>query len=161
MSEQQTLALNHPVNPDSVQPGQLLAFTYYGVVESVTGSIIRLNGTNLTPGLGLYEVAGEDLIRSAQSADFFAEERKVCRTKIAEALVASAGKPFTAVFCKQNGECRTLRGKLLAHEAMFGRSLVIDMDVRRQDPVEDGIRLVDHRTLQSLICDGIKYVANP
>lgn len=157
MSEQ--IAQNYPVDPAQVKPGDLMSFTYYGVVETnQDGQSLRLVGQNLTPGVNTFEVAGAEVIRASKSADYFAEERKVCRTEIAETLISSDNKPFTVCFVKQDGEIRCLRGRFLAHERMFGRSRVLDLDVRRDDPSDDGIRLVDHRTLESLICDGIKYV---
>ena len=47
-------------------------------------------------------------------------------------------------------ECQTV-GRLSKAEGKLGRSLVIDLPTQ-------GYRNVDHRTLNWLICDNVKYV---
>ena len=73
---------------------------------------------------------------------------------MAELLINARNIPFTVCFEKQNGEERVLRGRLISHEALLGRSSVEDLDL----PAGDRTRLVDHRTLKFLILNGVKYV---
>lgn len=58
------------------------------------------------------------------------------------------------------GELRVLIGRMVSIENGFGRSTVIDLQVEKgKKPEYDGrIRLVDHRTLNWLICKNKKYV---
>lgn len=154
MSTQQEAA-RHPVNPVGVNTGDLMAFTYYGFVsdKNLGGDVLTIQGLD---GVGRFEVRGANLVSSGSSADFVAEERKVSRTDVADALVSSAGKPFTVCFIKKDGEERILKGRFIRQDRLMGRSLVEDMQRSAED--SDPIRQVCHRTLQWLICDGVKYI---
>ena len=79
---------------------------------------------------------------------------KVSKTKLADVLTETNGEQFTAVFKKANGQSRTLRGKLFEPKPTMGRSIVEDLDL----PEGERIRLVDHRTLESVIVNDKKYV---
>jgi len=60
-------------------------------------------------------------------------------------------------FCKEKllqGEARSLIGYLIAAEPTLGRSRVCDIEVPHGQFAE---RLVDHRTLKSIIVKGVKY----
>ena len=61
-------------------------------------------------------------------------------------------RPFTVVFVKQNGEKRVMRAKFISTEPLLGRSIVSDLDD------EFKIKQVDHRTIESIIIDKVKYV---
>ena len=50
----------------------------------------------------------------------------------------------------------TLTAKCRKYEPKLGRSLVIDLN----SPVNKGYRWVDHRTLKSIIFQGVKYTVN-
>lgn len=53
------------------------------------------------------------------------------------------------------GESRTLTGYVVSMEPKMGRCMMVDLAI----PIEQHrLRLVDHRTLESLILRGIKYV---
>lgn len=80
--------------------------------------------------------------------------QKVSRSKLAEILTETNGEQFTAIFKKANGENRTLRGKLFEPKPTMGRSIVEDLDL----PEDNRIRLVDHRTLESLVIKDTQYV---
>lgn len=89
----------------------------------------------------------------AVSSSQFSEERKVTRTQMAYALHNAKNSPFTVVFTKKNGEKRTLVGYMLNADEMMGRAKVVDLNIDKNNE-----RLVDYRTLEELILDGVKYV---
>lgn len=65
--------------------------------------------------------------------------------------------PQRKKFCKEQllqGRHRTLVGYLLSTEPTLGRSKVRDMAIPKG---QFGERLVDHRTLKSIIIQGVKY----
>jgi hypothetical protein len=136
-----------------VKTDDLMAFVYYGKVKHVAPS-----GTNIT----VYDVdnkremavQGKELIESSFSADQYQEEVKVNKTKAAEILVSSINRPIKVSFDKQDGTERILRGRMIQPEPLLGRSMVEDLDIA------DGHRLrqIDHRTINWLVVDGVKYV---
>lgn len=140
----------------SVKPNDLMALVYFVKVDAVGTSPRKGNPaidvTDVETNME-FTVEGKDVIEKMYSADRFLEEKKVTQTEIAEQLISSHNVPFTVVFEKASGEERTLRGKLLEPEPLMGRSKVEDLDVT------SGIRmrLVDHRTIKSLIVNGTKY----
>jgi hypothetical protein len=141
-------------DPAKVKAGDLMAFTYYAKVQSVDNSGRKLGVKSTDTGATFY-VDGTPLIQAAASADYYAEEKKVTKTEAAELLISSFGRPFTVVFVTQKDEERTMRGRLISHEALLGRSHVEDLDL--DPPTVKRMRLVDHRTIKSLVVDGIKY----
>ncbi len=146
----------NPTDPAAVQVGDLLTLVYYTKVSSNR----RFDQTLLVQDVDRdtpFEIRGDPLVQACFSADRFAEEVKVPRTRIAEILTRSFGVPFTVCFCKENGDERILRGRLVEWEAMFGRSRVEDLDIPKG---ENRLRLIDHRTLKWLIVRGVKYVSN-
>lgn len=140
------------INPNQVNSNDLMAFTYYAKVErNERGTKLHVKDVDNNQQ---FFVSGEDLIKSAASADQFHEEEKASKTHIAELLVHSGNRPFTVRFEKADGKERTLRGRLIAPEPLLGRSHVEDLDV---DKGKNRMRLVDHRTIKHLIVDGVKY----
>ena len=137
--------------------GDLISLTKYMKINSVSGNFPGknsvLNVTDLHTG-GKYDIIGEELHRACLSADEYTEIEKVTKTKLAELLVTSWGKPFTVVFEKLDGSERTLRGRLLSSESLFGRSTVEDMDIKDENK---RVRQVTHDGLKSIIIDGILY----
>lgn len=103
---------------------------------------------------GQLNFAGQDFLDTVFSANDFEEEEDVSKTELAQILQRVGDKPFTVNFDKQDGENRTLVGRLLNANNVFGRSDVIDLT---KDPDEHRMRQVDHRTLHWLIFDGTKY----
>lgn len=100
-----------------------------------------------------FEVTGRELIKSIRSADYYENVSKVTQTQLAETLIATNGGVFTCTFRKKDGELRKIRGKFIAPEPLMGRSKVLDLD---NDP-SDRLRQIDHRTIQSIIFEGVKY----
>lgn len=87
------------------------------------------------------------------SSSKFSKTEKVTKTRLAEILVTAGDKPFTVGYFKQNGEYRILIGKLVTPEPLMGRSLVEDFFAE-----DSRLRQVDHRTIQSIIIGGTKYI---
>ena len=101
-----------------------------------------------------YSVIGSDLIDSMNSSSVYLDVKKVTKTIMAERLVGAGALPFKVVFIKSDGSERELVGRLISSEHLLGRSMVEDLLL----PIgENRIRQVDHRTLESLIIDEIKY----
>lgn len=74
-----------------------------------------------------------------------------------ELLCDSPNRPLTVCFIKKDGSERVLRGKWIGQEKMMGRSFCEDLDITKTDK-EDGMREVDHRSIQWLVVDGVRYV---
>ncbi len=147
----------NPTVPADLYAGDIVAVTHYA---KVTANDRRphdptLRVENLDHEMP-FEVHGDPLIAACYTADRFTEEVKVPRTRICEILTQSYGVPFTVCFVKKEGEERTLRGRLVGWEEMYGRSKVEDLD----KPKGDRFALVDHRTVKWLIVRGVKYISN-
>lgn len=99
-----------------------------------------------------FSITGE-LVDQVYSADFFDKTETKSLTELAQLLSTSFNIPFTVSFEKQDGKERILRGRLKSPEPLLGRSYVEDLDKK-----ENRIRLVDHRHLNWMIVNGVKYV---
>ena len=141
------------VDSKAVKAGDLMAFTYYANVKSASTN--KLLVEDLDNGNKFY-VEGEELLSRSLSADQFKETKKVTKTEAAEILVSSHNIPFTVQFVKEgDGESRLLRGRLVSAEPLLGRSYVEDLDKPRDT---HRLRQVDHRTIEFLIVNCVKYV---
>lgn len=130
--------------------GSIVALTKYAKVKR--NDFNSLVVTDLHNGVE-FQIIGDDLQKDCMSADKFTDVVKVTKTELAQKLVESYGRPFTVTFEKADKSNRTLRGRLLSSESLLGRSTVEDLD----QPDGKRVRLVDHRTLHSLIVDNVKY----
>lgn len=144
-----------PPEPSRVEVGHIMAFISFVRVEDVESGGNTLTVRDLDDDR-TYQVRGGELVRAARSADQFHEEIRVSQTEVIEKLITAYGRPFTVCFIKLDGSERVLRGRLVQPEILRGRSQVEDLDIPDR---ENRLRLVDHRTLQWLILDGIRYVA--
>jgi hypothetical protein len=145
----------HKTDPSKVQTGDVMAIITYVKVKTVAPDKKSLLITDLDNGSGDISMQGAELIRNALSADRYEEEVQVGKLEAAEILITSHNRPLTVCFDKADGEERILRGRLVKHEALLGRSMVEDLE--NPNP-KDRVRLVDHRTLKWLVVDGVKYV---
>lgn len=143
----------HPVDPAKVEVGNIVCIYSYAKVKEVGSNSESLLVEDLVLG-GEFNIEGRDMIAAVASADFFAETIRISKTEMAKILTMTHGKPFTVAFVKKDGQERVLRGYFLKHEEMFGRSLCLDLDEAK----EDNLRLVDHRSLVSLVVDGVRYM---
>jgi hypothetical protein len=144
----------NPVEPANVKVGDLMAFVYYTRVKNSDTRQEKLVVEDVYNGKE-FSVFGNQLISSSFSADQFSEEIKVTKTKAAEILVGSVNRPFSVSFDKADGSERVLRGKLVAPEPLLGRSMVEDLDLAASE--KNRLRQVDHRTINWIIVEGVKY----
>lgn len=142
------------VDPKKVKRNDLMAFVYWGTIDSASRLGDRVSVSDVDRGEG-FSVNGSPLVESAFSADRYDEVQKVTKTRAAELLVNAYNRPFTVVFEKKEGEERTLRGRLIQPEPLLGRSMVEDLDIKAD---KHRLRQVDHRTIKSLIVDNVMYV---
>lgn len=144
------------INPQKVNVGDVMAFVNFVKVTETqnNGEVLVVKG--LDDSDKAIRVAGTDLIEHSLSADQFVEEKKVSRTDLIKVLITSYNRPLTVCFIKKNDEERVLRGRFIRHEEFYGRSIVEDLDAAGT-PAQR-IREADHRTLQWLIVDNVKYI---
>lgn len=141
-------------DPNKIKPGDLMAVIHYVKVKSVNASIYQFLADDVDQDTRGMKVCGKDLLERAYSADQYTEEKKVGKIEAAETLVASVNRPFTVAFEKSDGKERVLRGRLIKPEPLLGRSMVEDLD----EPANNRVRQVDHRTIKWLIVENVKYV---
>jgi hypothetical protein len=142
----------HPTDPAKVAKGDIVCIYSYTKVKETTGDGESLLVEDLILG-GEFSIDGKDMVAAVASADYYAETVRVSKTQMAKILTSTWGKPFSVAFVKKDGQERVLRGYLLSHEEMFGRSMCVDLDLAK----DDNIRLVDHRSLVYLIVGGVKF----
>jgi len=140
-------------NPAHVKQNDLMAIITYVKVKSIQPNHQNMTVVDLDNNSVEIGVSGIDLIKNALSADRFVEEVEVGKLEAAELLISSHNRPLTVCFDKQDGTERILRGRLISHEALLGRSMVEDLDIKTGHK----LRQVDHRTMKYLIVDGVKY----
>lgn len=140
---------------NNVKVGDLMAMTYYGKVSQVTNHGEEIIVTDLDNGNKPVRITGRELIDRAFSADVHEDTKKASKTEVAEILTHAFNRPLSVSFMKADGTERVLRGRLVKPEPLMGRSMVEDLD---KPNAKDRIRQVDHRTLNWLILEGVKYV---
>lgn len=126
----------------------IVSLTKYFVVTDASASKVSARDMDTNE---MVEIKGTQLVESLSSADYFTSTQKQSKTELAEILINAGVRPFTVVFEKQNGEKRTMRARFLSTEPLLGRSIVSDLDEGGQ------IKQVDHRTIESIIIDKVKY----
>jgi hypothetical protein len=133
--------------------GDLVAITFWTKVNKVNGQYDLLVEDLYTGNQ--FQLKGKEVVEATLSGDDFTKTEKLTKTDMAAKLTTLFNKPFTVNYDKEKGENRTLRGKLLNPEPLLGRSYVEDLDI----PLgEHRTRLVDHRNIYWLICEGTKFV---
>ena len=145
------------IDSKKINKQNIMAFVYWGQIKSTDRFGDSLEVVDLYNGQP-FNVHGKSLIENALSADYYAEEVKVSKTKAAEFLSTSFHVPLTVSFEKQDGKERILRGRLMSTEPLLGRSYVEDLDIEGDS--KKRLRLVDHRTIRWIIVQGTKYVVN-
>lgn len=142
----------HKVDPVKVKVGDYMAFTYWVKVKEVrSGDCLIVS--NLDGESGDMAIRGQPLIVSSSSAEQYSEEVKVSKTAAAEILINSFNRPLTVSFQKADGQERVMKCRMIKHESLLGRSTVEDLE----KPPKENVRLVDHRTLNYVVVDGVKY----
>lgn len=145
------------VVPSKVSTNDLMAFVNYVKVKQVLAGGEELIVTDLDHNKRDIKISGRDLIENSLSADQSITTEKVTKTEAAEILITLFNRPFTVSFNKADGSERVLRGRFVKHEALLGRSMVEDMDESADSP-KGRIRQVDHREINWMIVEGVKYV---
>lgn len=141
------------MKPNEIKIGDIIQLTHNCEVKMVSASELTVydKERNLT-----FSIVGKQLIDSTTSGSYFKEVKKVSETEAISVLVGTHGRLFTVDFITQDGRNRTLRGYLIGIDEHRGRSRCIDLDASG----ESKVRLVDHRTIKSLVYDGIKYMVD-
>ncbi len=143
------------IQASKVKIGHLMCLQYWVRVTGTDRMGEHLDVSGVTPGTpSNFRVDGKELVESSLSADQYATEEKVSQTQAAELLVNAYNQPFTVFFQKQDGEYRTLRGRLVRPEPLLGRSHVEDLDIPADKSPR---RLVDHREIIWLVLGNVKY----
>lgn len=140
-----------------MEEGHILADLNYFIVKKKTDDYVIFSDITNQRDWALPASQVNIALSSAWSADEVRETRTVCRTDAVEKLLSAGVRPFTVVFVKADRGERTLRGKLINEECSMGRSHVLDLDKVLESGENSAIRQVDHRTIKSLILDGVQY----
>jgi len=136
---------------DQIKDGEYLSMISYVKVQKVEADKIKV--TNIKQKNEFY-VQGRALVEeefSSASQHDPAAEKKMTATELAERFIHCGDSVFTVVFTKADGTERTLIGHFLHSEPLLGRSYVLDLEVNER-------RLVDHRTIRSLVTQNVRYV---
>lgn len=178
------MTTENKTNTSLLQPGDRLSRTsYVEIVRRLPGGGFKVrNETGFT-----WDIGGSIVANEMYAANQYTEEVKVSRTEMVEALENAGDAIFTVTFGKKvsekavrdaiglhvdsgdgadpaairrtaktllAGEPRTLVGYLVHTEPKMGRSQVVDLE----KPVgSHRLRLVDHRTITSLVLRNKKY----
>ncbi len=158
----QTRSQKKHVPAAQVHVGDHFGFSTYGVVTGAASDKfdVRTNtGEEWTISKNIFP-------QKIYSASWFGETHKVTRTEMA-ALLHNAGQEiFSVTFTKAGGEKRTLVGHLVETEELFGRAMVVDLEIEPTAGAAAGasagasannLRQVDYRTLEELVLCGVKY----
>jgi hypothetical protein len=139
---------------DKIKVGERFSMTDYFTVVSVDKTnesmiVKNASGNTLT-------IKGKELIeQSLLSNQQFSSKVAVGKNEMAERLLSAGDKIFTVTFEKQDGSKRVLTGHLISGEPNLGRSNVIDLEITKGN----ALRQVDHRTISSLVINGVCYTS--
>jgi hypothetical protein len=108
---------------------------------------------------------GEGIVAEECYSVNYVLEQAVTKTELAETLMNARDAIVKVVFDKADGTERTLVGYVIGAEVVLGRTIAIDLEKPREikknkdgEEYDTRQRLVDHRTLKSLIYKNVKYV---
>jgi hypothetical protein len=145
---------SHPVDPATVKVGDYMSMHINLQVKEVgpEGLVVE----DLDNG-GTFNIDGADMIKTLKSASYHAEDVRLSLSDMVRILITSFGLPFTAAYVKKDGQEREMKAINIHNEELFGRSLVRDLELPK-DEKQSNLRLVDHRTMSSLVVDGVRYL---
>lgn len=138
----------------SAKPGERLSYTSYFQILSVnkrTGSMVveDQHGQELT-------IAGKEFIETnMKSAAQYSTTEKLGKNALAEKLFTAGDAIMQVKFKKQDGKNRTLVGYFMSQDTNLGRSNMTDLEITKGH----NLRQVDHRTLQEVIVNGVRYTS--
>ena len=147
------------------------------VTKLVVGDYVsRISFMKIEEGnvrVGGYTVSNEDVFQWNIGANIvgnecystdYDKEVKTPKTGIAEILMNSGDAIIQVCFEKADGTERTLTGYVIGAEVVLGRTIAIDIEKPKEirkgkdnKEFDTRQRLVDHRTLKSLIYKNVKY----
>lgn len=177
------------VNPgtarmEAVQKNDWLSYTSYIKVLDIQGSNLKvIDQRGVVFGIQQGDGNSSLVNQTMHSASYVAQEVVISRTQLVEKMLSAGNAIMTATYYKQvdpekafeqvktgqvikthaeqkkdfkkalEGERRILTGYILKEEGGMGRTLFYDLEAQ-------GPRLVDHRSIETLILKGIKYIAS-
>lgn len=163
-----------------MQVKQLKSNDYFSLLQNFKVDHLDSQFVYTTDGV---KISNDIVTERCHSANQFTEERKVSKTEMAKIFSQAFGAVFTVTFRKlpktedltqmvvgfnngsfsskekiekdikqfMKGERRILIGTMTNPEHDLGRAMVYDLE-------NNGTRLVDYRTIESLIFKNVKYV---
>lgn len=135
--------------------GEYLSRTSYMRVIDLASTWGNAKGVGVENEDGLkWEIDKNVVEKECYSASQYDRTLSVTRTEIVNLFRNAGDAVFTVSFTKQNGELRELIGYLINTENEFGRSNVIDLEVKTGNRT----RQVDHRTIDGLVLKNVLYV---
>lgn len=139
------------VTLSKIKIGERVSSTYYLEVIGKSGQTITVKDCDGT----VFDINGKELIEDTlTSANQYTKTVKCSRTEMVEQFLNAKDAIFQVEYIKADKSRRTLIGHLTDTEDFMGRSTVIDLE---EASTGSGIRQVDHRTMESLILNGVKY----
>lgn len=144
-------------NAINVHTKDIVARVVYGHVKDIALNSVLREDVMICDDLDggpEFKVVSRELIETFTSGTHYDSVEEKTKTQLAEILVNAGWMPFTVKFEKVDGTLRTLTGILVKPEPLLGRSLVRDL---REENFDD-LRLVDHRTIQWITVDSVRYV---
>jgi hypothetical protein len=145
-------AITKNLDGAELQVGDIISRQSYYMITSTDLIGGKTSITNIKDD-GRISIDTDILTREGFSASQVTETIKCSKTNVAEAMITSGGKVFTVNYVSKSKGDRTLVGHFISTEPMFGRSRVYDLEAK-------DFRLVDHRTIKSLVCGSTEYIAN-
>ena len=131
----------------------------------IEGGSVQRGGFHVSNEDGFQWSIGTNVIKKECNSTHYDEEVKVSKTVLAETLMSARDAIIKVVFDKADGTERTLTGYVIGAEVVLGRTIAIDLNQEKKikknkegDEYDTRQRLVDHRTLKSLIYKNVKYV---
>ena len=133
--------------------GDLVAVVRFCKVNSVDDTNKVVNVKDINDGLD-FNIRGEDMLKTLLSANSHTSQEKKTMTELATIVSQSFNKPMTVNFIKQDKTERTMVGRVTSSEPLLGRSYMEDSEETKAHKIKQ----VDHRTINWVIVDGVKYV---
>lgn len=139
-----------------IKVGDIMCDLHYFKVKTKNDQVITFEDVTTGQEWGMPTASIDENLDSVWSADAVEKDETLCRTSVINKLMEAGIRPFTVEYVKLNGDNRKIRGRFIKSEPLLGRSVVVDLDKVNGDD-DTAIRQIDHRTIKSLILDGVKY----
>lgn len=143
------------VDVSDLNPGDIISNTEYMVVQKVEGTRVHVQTLNGFKNISseLFEYA------SYKSPRQFTETQKVSKSKMIDIIRDEVkSHAFGVTFQKKDKSKRFMICRLLHFNNNFGRSDVIEI-CEKAGKFQEQQRQVDHRTIEELVFNGIRYTS--